>query len=74
MNDPVYKEFKSSQIPEVKLNENSLVRVLAGSFRSKEGVVNNDKIKPLILDVRIENSCNFKEKYRRGQGSFSLRL
>ena len=62
MNDPVYKEFKSSQIPEVKLDENSLVRVLAGSFRSKEGVVNNDKIKPLILDVRIENSCTFKEK------------
>ena len=23
--------------------------------------MNNPKIKPLILDVRIENSCTFKE-------------
>ena len=62
MKDPIYKEFKSTEIPEVKLDENSLVRVLAGSFRSKEGVVNNEKIMPLILDVRIEKSLNFKEK------------
>jgi len=49
---PKYGDIKSENIP-VVVEENSKVRVIAGSYKGKEGGFEGDYIKPLYYDVEV---------------------
>lgn len=49
---PKYGDIKNENIP-VVVEENSKVRVIAGSYKGKEGGFEGDYIKPLYYDVEV---------------------
>ena len=62
MNNPIYKEFKNTEIPVVDLSTGAKAKILGGNFRNKQGVVSKQNINPLILDVSTSESYTLLEK------------
>lgn len=59
MMDPRYQDIKSSQIPELSLEDDVKVRVICGEFEGIKGPVENVVIDPLYLDITIPAKTNF---------------
>ncbi|HAF61959.1 MAG TPA: hypothetical protein DCK95_06505 [Anaerolineaceae bacterium] len=53
MMDPRYQDIKSSQIPELSLDDDVKVRVICGELEGIRGPVENVVIDPLYLDITI---------------------
>jgi redox-sensitive bicupin YhaK (pirin superfamily) len=53
MTDPRYQEVKSADIPEVKDDDGTSVRIVCGSFWGKTGPVAEVAIDPIYLDVTV---------------------
>ncbi len=53
MMDPRYQDIKSSQIPELSLDDDVKVRVICGELEGIRGPVENVFIDPLYLDITI---------------------
>jgi redox-sensitive bicupin YhaK (pirin superfamily) len=59
MMDPRYQEIKSSQIPTVTRDDNTIVRVICGDYQGVSGPVENIVIDPQYLDVTIPANTTF---------------
>jgi redox-sensitive bicupin YhaK (pirin superfamily) len=59
MMDPRYQDIKSSQIPELSLVDDIIVRVICGEFEGIRGPVENVVIDPLYLDITIPAKTSF---------------
>lgn len=59
MMDPRYQDIKNSQIPELPLENDVIVRVICGEFEGIRGPVENVVIDPLYLDITIPAKTTF---------------
>ncbi|MBW3583467.1 MAG: pirin family protein [Euryarchaeota archaeon] len=73
MSTPLYQEFQSKHIPEVK-KDGSIVRVIAGSYLGNEGPVKNIQVDPQYLDVRLEPGRVFEHRVPAGDRTFAYVL
>jgi redox-sensitive bicupin YhaK (pirin superfamily) len=53
MSQPRYRDFKASEIPQVKLSSGGTVKVIAGQFDGVAGAVQQPFTEPLYLDVQL---------------------
>lgn len=60
MNDPWYRDFASSAIPEYVTAENVTVRVIAGASNGVAGMITREDTEPLFLDVHLPAGASFK--------------
>jgi len=59
MNEPWYRDFESSAIPEYVTAEGVTVRVIAGSSNGVAGAVNREVTEPLFLDIHLPAGASF---------------
>ena len=60
MTTPRYQEIKSSQIPEIRLENGVLIRIIAGELNGVKGAVTEIFADPMYLDVIIPKGSYFK--------------
>jgi redox-sensitive bicupin YhaK (pirin superfamily) len=70
MMDPRYREVKSSQIPEVKLEGGVEVKVICGKVNGVEGPVRDIVTDPEYLDVKIPSGSSFQHAVMSGNTVF----
>jgi redox-sensitive bicupin YhaK (pirin superfamily) len=59
MSDPAYQEFGAGAIPEVA-GEGSRVRVLAGGYADRQGVISDPHTRVIYLDVALDPNARFR--------------
>ncbi len=72
MTAPRYQEVKALDIPEIKDDDGTHVRIVCGSFWGKKGPVDGIAADPIYLDVSV--APGRKEDLTRGNDSPRLRL
>ena len=68
---PMYQEIKSSQIPEIRLENGVLIRIIAGKMDGVKGAVTEIFADPMYLDVIIPKGSYFKLPIKRGHTVFA---
>ncbi len=53
MDAPRYRDFAPQDIPELRLDNGVLVRIIAGSFGERRGAVSRPHTEPLLLDLHL---------------------
>jgi quercetin 2,3-dioxygenase len=71
MEDPAYRGLRATGIPEVRRSDDSLVKVVAGSFEGVEGPVTGIPVDPTYLDVALPAGGEFDLATRRGYTVFA---
>jgi hypothetical protein len=71
MMDPRYRDVKNEHIPELKLPNGTIVRVIAGSVSDKNGPVKDVVIDPEYLDVTIPANAEFRHPTKQGHTVFA---
>jgi redox-sensitive bicupin YhaK (pirin superfamily) len=67
MMDPRYRDIKSSQIPEISLNDNKInVKIISGEINGVKGPVQDIITDPEYLDVEISPQSEFIHTIREG--------
>ncbi len=70
MMDPRYRDVKSDQIPEVKLDNGVKIRIICGKVNNVAGPVQDIVIDPEYLDVKIPPETGFRHRVIRGYTVF----
>ena len=68
---PRYQEITSSQIPEVKREDGTRIRIIAGTVDGVQGPVTEIAAEPAYLDVTIPPNGSLRHPISRGQASFA---
>ena len=71
MMKPRYQEIKSVEIPEYRLADGSLVRVVAGSFEGSKGLVDDIMTDPDYFDMSLAPGADFRHRIPRGKNAFA---
>lgn len=71
MMDPRYRDVTSAQIPEVRLADGTLVRVIAGSVGDTRGPVQDIVTQPEYLDVTMQPHASFAHPCHMGHTVFA---
>ncbi|MFX0180120.1 MAG: pirin family protein, partial [Candidatus Hodarchaeota archaeon] len=71
MMDPRYREVKKEQIPEVSINDNVKVKIVAGEINGVKGPVVDVITKPEYLDVTMDPNSEFKHSIKEGNNAFA---
>ncbi len=71
MMNPRYRDVASGQIPEVKLPDNTSVKIIAGEVSGTRGPVQDIVIDPEYLDVSVPANCEFNHPTKRGHTVFA---
>ncbi len=71
MTSPRYQEVKSSQIPEVSLENGVLIRVICGDLGKVHGPAENVAIQPQYLDISIPAGVEYIHPTERGHTVFA---
>lgn len=66
MMDPRYRDVKSEQIPELRLDSGTVVRIICGSVDGIRGPVRDIVTDPEYLDVTIPAQSEFTHPVKRG--------
>ncbi|MFX0007576.1 MAG: pirin family protein [Promethearchaeota archaeon] len=67
MMDPRYRDIKSSQIPEISLNDNKVnVKIISGEINGIRGPIQDIITDPEYLDVKISPQSEFLHTIREG--------
>ncbi|MHB8843733.1 MAG: pirin family protein [Nitrospirota bacterium] len=66
MMDPRYRDIKRDQVPEVKLENGVVVRVICGTVGKHKGPVKDVVIDPEYLDVTVPAGAEFTHDTKRG--------
>jgi quercetin 2,3-dioxygenase len=69
MTDPAYQDFSSEAIPEVQ-EAHAKIRVLAGGYAGRRGVVQDPNTDVLYLDVRLVPGAKFSLPLQRSHRAF----
>ena len=70
MMEPRYRDIKSSQVPEVTLENGVKIKVICGKVRKYEGPVKGIIIEPEYLDVAVPANAEFSHPTKRGHTVF----
>ena len=70
MMEPRYRDVKSDQIPEIKLDNGVKIRIICGKVKDVAGPVQNIVIDPEYLDVKIPPRTCFTHSIHRGYTVF----
>jgi hypothetical protein len=71
MMDPRYREIKSSQIPEIALENGVTARILCGRVNGVQGPVRDIVTDPEYLDVTVPARTTFTRPVKRGHTVFA---
>ena len=71
MMDPRYRDVKSSQVPEVVLENGTTVKVICGKVGTHEGPVKGIVIDPEYLDVTVPAKAAFTHPTKKGHTVFA---
>jgi len=67
MMDPRYRDVKSNEIPEISLNDNSImIKIIGGELNGTKGPVQDIITEPEYLDVSIKPNSEFRHPIIRG--------
>ncbi len=71
MTTPRYQEVKSSQIPEIRLENGVMVKIIAGEMGGVKGAVTEIFADPIYLDVNMPMKSYFEQPIKRGHTVFA---
>lgn len=71
MMDPRYRDITNKQIPEVKLDNGTTIRVIAGEVSGIKGPVQDIVIDPEYIDVTVPPNSEFRHSANQGHTVFA---
>lgn len=71
MMNPRYQELSSKQIPEVRLSNGAMIKIISGEVSGILGPVKDIVIDPEYLDVTVESESEFVHPTKRGHTVFA---
>ena len=71
MTSPRYQEVKSSKIPEIRLENGVIVKIIAGEMDGLNGAVIEIFADPMYLDVNMPRKSYFEQPIKRGHTVFA---
>jgi len=69
--NPRYRDLSTEQIPEVRLPNGTIIRIIAGEVSGTKGPVKDIVIDPEYLDVALPPHSKFKHPVKRGHAVFA---
>jgi hypothetical protein len=71
MTRPRYQDIRSREIPEIKREDGTTLRVIAGTIDGVRGSVTGIAVDPLYLDVFVPPHTSFVQSINRGHTAFA---
>jgi redox-sensitive bicupin YhaK (pirin superfamily) len=71
MSQPRYRQFGAHQIPELRRDDGTVVRIIAGEVDGLGGPVREIAMQPTYLDVQLAPYGRFEQPVRRGHAAFA---
>ena len=71
MTTPRYQEIESSRIPEVKSEDGTIVKIIAGEINGVKGAVTEIFADPIYLDVNIPKGASYEQAIKQGHTVFA---
>ena len=71
MTTPRYQEIESSRIPEVKSEDGTIVKIIAGEINGVKGAVTEIFADPMYLDVNIPTGASYEQAIKQGHTVFA---
>lgn len=71
MMDPRYRDVANEQIPEVKLPNDTTVKIIAGEVSGVKGPVQDIVIDPVYIDVTVPANSEFRQPAKPGHTVFA---
>ncbi len=71
MSRPRYQEFDASQIPTVRRDDGTTIKVIAGETDGVRGAVTEIAMQPTYLDVELAPNGRFQQPIPRGDAAFA---
>jgi len=71
MSRPRYQEFDASQIPTVRRDDGTTIKVIAGETDGVRGAVTGIAMQPTYLDVELAPDGRFRQPIPRGHAAFA---
>ncbi len=71
MMNPRYREIHAKQIPEIKLNNNVIIKNICGEINGVKGPVTDIIITPEYLDITVPPKTQFTHKVKKGHNVFA---
>ena len=71
MSHPRYQDLSAAQIPEVRRDDGTVVRVVAGEVDGVAGAVTEIYAEPEYLDVALPAGCTFVQPVPRGHAALA---
>jgi quercetin 2,3-dioxygenase len=71
MINPKYRDIKSRQIPEVKLSNGTVIKIICGEVADKKGPVDDIVIEPEYLDISVPANSEFTHPEKKGNRVFA---
>jgi len=71
MMNPRYRDFKSSEIPEIEIGKGIKLKIIAGEVEGISGVITDIEAKPTYLDVELAANTLFEHKVPKGHSVFA---
>ena len=71
MMDPRYRDIKKAQIPEIRLENGVIAKIICGEINGTKGPVQDIVIEPEYIDLTVPPGTQFKHKIKEGHTSFA---
>jgi quercetin 2,3-dioxygenase len=71
MKNPKYRDIVSSQIPEVKLSNGTVIKIICGEVSGVKGPVDDIVIEPEYLDISVPANTEFTHPTKQGSTVFT---
>jgi redox-sensitive bicupin YhaK (pirin superfamily) len=71
MMDPRYRDVTARTIPEIRLENGALVRIICGTVKGKKGPVQDIVIDPEYLDITLPPHTEFVHPVKKGYTAFA---
>jgi redox-sensitive bicupin YhaK (pirin superfamily) len=71
MSKPRYQEFDASQIPTVRRDDGTVIKVIAGETDGVRGAVGEIATQPTYLDVHLAPNARFEQSIPQGHAAFA---
>ena len=71
MSKPRYQEFGADEIPEVRHDDGTVIKVIAGETQGVRGPVREIAMQPTYLDVHLAANAPFEQAIPRGHAAFA---
>ncbi|MFC1516669.1 pirin family protein [Thermodesulfobacteriota bacterium] len=71
MMDPRYRDIGSEQIPEVRLPDNTTIKIISGQVSGTKGPVQDIVIDPEYIDVTVPANSEFRHPTKQGHTVFA---